>query len=78
MTGGNRFTKPVKVVVFTRQGVKYTRVLLGIKMLKFVVCPVGVFSEVSLAETAANRAHNLQLSPGLKEHVCYPASIREK
>ena len=53
-------------------------VIYGDKSLKLIVYPVGVFNEVFLAETAANRTHNLQLSPGLSIHVCYSASSLEE
>ena len=35
-------------------------------------------SEVCLAEATANWRHDLPLSPGLGEHLCYLASSREK
>ena len=42
-----------------------------------MVCPVdGIFSEVCLAETAANRRHNLPQSRGFDEHICYLVSSR--
>ena len=52
--------------------------IFGSKSLKFIVYPVGVFSETFLAEAAVKITHNPPLSPGLSEHVCYPDSSREK
>ena len=52
--------------------------IFGRKSLKFVACPVDVFSEAFLAEAAANRTHNLPLIPRLSENVCYPDISREK
>ena len=46
--------------------------------MRFIICPVGVFSEVFLAETTVNRTHNLLQSPGLSVHVCYMTSNWEK
>ena len=53
-------------------------VILGSKSLKFIICPVVVFSKVFFVEAAVNRTHNTLLSPGLRIHVCYPLSSQEK
>ena len=49
-------------------------VIFAGKSFVFVVCPVGVFSKVFLAETVVNRIHILPLSPGLSSHVCFLAN----
>ena len=59
-------------------GGKSLKFICGGKSLKFIVCSVGVFSKVFLAEAVANRTHNQPLSPGLSVHKCYPTSSWEK
>ena len=46
-----RFPEPVEVITFLRQGVEIW-VLFGAKSLKFIDCPVDIFSEVFLEEAA--------------------------
>ena len=60
----------------TQQGVEiYESFLVS---CRFGVCPVFVSGEVCLLATVAKWRHNLSLSSGLGETVCYLASTWEK
>ena len=65
------FTVPVEIVASAEQGVEIYQIhFRWVMSFKFMVCLVGVSSEVRLAEAAVKRTHNQPQSPGLREHVC--------
>ena len=71
------FPEPIEIVMSPRQSIEiYLSNFRWVMSLKFIVCSVGIFSEVCLAEVATNRTCNLSLSTGLGKHVCYLASSR--